>query len=86
MFQLPRDIEFQEADVSLATCAVQFCFACGSSNLSQLRAEVALHIPGLKNIDKPTLFVFPDVRVCLDCGKACFTVPEIKRLTLGFLC
>ena len=30
----------------------------------------------LKDIDKPVVWVFPEVVVCLDCGTAEFAVPE----------
>jgi hypothetical protein len=32
--------------------------------------------PGLKNIDKPVIWAFPELIVCLDCGKAEFVVPK----------
>ena len=35
-----------------------------------------IHFPGLKNIDKPAVWVFAEVVVCLDCGTAKFAVPE----------
>ena len=37
---------------------------------------MGIHFLGLKNIDKPVVWVFPNVVVCLDCGTAEFTVPE----------
>jgi hypothetical protein len=39
---------------------------------------MAIHFEGLTNIDKdkPIVFMFPEVAVCLDCGLAQFTVPE----------
>jgi len=40
---------------------------------------------GLKNLDKPTVFVFPELIVCLDCGTAEFVVPEaeLRQLAKG---
>ena len=32
--------------------------------------------PGLQNIDKPIVWLFPDIVVCMDCGIAEFAVPE----------
>src|SRR6476660_5657682 len=32
----------------------------------------------LKNIDKPIVWVFPELVVCLDCGIAEFAVPEAQ--------
>jgi hypothetical protein len=43
---------------------------------------MGLHSPGLKNIDKPVVWVFPDLVVCLDCGFAEFAIPEAE---LGLL-
>jgi hypothetical protein len=37
---------------------------------------MAIHFLGLKNIDKPVVWVSPEVVVCLDCGAAEFAVPE----------
>jgi hypothetical protein len=39
---------------------------------------MAIRSPGLKNIDKPTVWVFPELIVCLDCGMAEFVVPEAE--------
>ena len=46
---------------------------------------MGIHFPGLKNIDKPVVWVFPELTVCLDCGAAEFTVPnaEVRRLAKG---
>jgi hypothetical protein len=37
---------------------------------------MAIHFPGLKDIDKPVVWLFPEVVVCLDCGMAEFLVPK----------
>jgi hypothetical protein len=34
------------------------------------------HFPGTEGLNKPTVWLFPEVVVCLDCGLAEFTVPE----------
>ena len=52
------------------------CKSCGSVNQKKFSAEMGIHFPGLENIDKPTVWVFPEVIVCLDCGNAEFAVPE----------
>jgi hypothetical protein len=46
---------------------------------------MGIHSPGLNNIDKPVVWVFPDLVVCLDCGFAEFTVPEaeLRQLARG---
>jgi hypothetical protein len=52
------------------------CKSCGSVNQKKLSAEMGIHSPGLKNIDKPVVWVFPELVVCLDCGNSEFAVPE----------
>ena len=52
------------------------CKSCGSDNLGKFVGEIAIHFPGLKNIDKPTVWVFSELIACLDCGVAEFVVPE----------
>jgi hypothetical protein len=52
------------------------CKSCGKESHSSFLGEIAIHFPGLKNIDKPTVFVFPQLEICLNCGLAAFTVPE----------
>jgi hypothetical protein len=61
------------------------CKSCGSLNQGTFTGEVAIHFPGLKNIDEPIVWVFPGLIVCLDCGTAEFTVPtsELRQLTKG---
>lgn len=59
------------------------CKVCGSENVQKLRGEVAMRVPGLKNIDKPVVWLFPDIVVCLDCGIAEFAVPEDERRILA---
>jgi hypothetical protein len=54
------------------------CASCGSANETRFNAEVAVHFPGLKNIDKPTVLMFPALLICLDCGMARFAVPEAE--------
>jgi hypothetical protein len=46
-------------------------------------SEIAVHFPGLQNVDKPTVFVFPKLLVCLDCGFTEFAIPETELLLLG---
>ncbi len=54
------------------------CKSCGSVNKEKFSAEMGIHFPGLKNIDKPVVWLFPEVLVCLDCGMAEFSVPKIE--------
>jgi len=54
------------------------CRSCGSGNQKEFTAEIDIHFPGLRNLDKPTVLVFPKLLVCLDCGFTQFTLPETE--------
>lgn len=53
-----------------------FCTSCGSFNLDKFIAEMGIRRSGLKNLDRSVVWVFPQIIVCLDCGKAEFVVPK----------
>jgi hypothetical protein len=61
------------------------CKSCGSVNQKKFSAGMDIRFPGLKDIDKPAVWVFTDVVVCLDCGTAEFAVPEedLRQLARG---
>ena len=52
------------------------CKSCGSATLRKFKAKTGIHFPGLRNIDKPAVWVSADLFVCLNCGTAEFAVPE----------
>ena len=54
------------------------CKSCGSDNRRTLAAEIAIHLPGFRNLDKPAVLVFPELLLCLDCGVAKFVVPSTE--------
>jgi hypothetical protein len=58
------------------------CKSCGSHNQSKFNAEMNLHFPGWEGLERPTVLVFPEVVVCLDCGFAEFSIleSEFRRL------
>ena len=61
------------------------CKSCLSVNQKKFSAEIGIHFLGLENIDKPIVWVFPELVVCLDCGAAEFAVPEteLRQLAKG---
>ena len=58
------------------------CKKCSSEKQSTFNGEVAIHFPGLEGLDKPIVWVFPKLAVCLDCGFTDFTVPESETRVL----
>ena len=52
------------------------CKHCASNNERSFSGEVAIHFPKLKDLDKPIVWAFPKLAVCLECGFTEFTVPE----------
>jgi hypothetical protein len=59
------------------------CKSCGSANQKKFIGEMGIRSPGLKNIDKPIVWVFPELIVCLNCGTAEFVVPEAELRVLA---
>jgi hypothetical protein len=61
------------------------CKSCHAEKQHVFNGEVAIHFPGLKGLDKPIVWVFPKVVVCLNCGFTEFVVPEseLRRLVQG---
>jgi hypothetical protein len=51
-------------------------------NQSHFNGEMGIHFMGLKNLDKPTVWVFPKLKVCLDCGLTEFEIPETELRVL----
>lgn len=57
------------------------CPRCQSSCKS-FTSEIAIHFPGLDGLKKPTVWLFPEVKICLNCGTAEFVVPDRERQVL----
>ena len=55
--------------------AVMSCKRC-TSEVKNFNGELAIHFPGLKGLDKPIVWVFPKLKVCLVCGFGEFMVPD----------
>jgi hypothetical protein len=52
------------------------CTSCGSENVRKFNAEIGIVLPGFLNLFDPTVFVWPELVVCLACGLAHFAVPD----------
>jgi len=44
---------------------------------------MSVHAPGLENVDKPVVLLFPRLLVCMDCGFAELTLAENELRLLG---
>jgi hypothetical protein len=56
---------------------------CSSKTQRKRNAEVVLHFPGLRGLDKPIVWAFPEVLVCLNCGSAVFALADAPLKVLG---
>ena len=52
------------------------CNSCGAEDQERFLAEVSVHFQGLRNVHKLPVLVFPELVVCLNCGKTEFTIPK----------
>ncbi|HVN17254.1 MAG TPA: hypothetical protein VMU05_00725 [Dongiaceae bacterium] len=52
------------------------CKLCSGTYVKIFNGEVAIHFPGRDGLNKPIVWVFPQLRVCPNCGFAEFVVPE----------
>jgi hypothetical protein len=59
------------------------CSLCMSSNQAEFSAEINIHFSGLKNLDRPSVLVFPKLLVCLNCGFTGFTIADAELPLLG---
>ena len=52
------------------------CKSCGVIEPNKFKGEIAIHFPGLQGLEKPIVWVWPPVFVCLKCGVAEFQISE----------
>jgi len=60
------------------------CSSCGSKNQQQCPTEMVIHLPGLKNLNKPAVVAFPNLRICMDCSSRELVIPESSGSFLGY--
>jgi len=60
-------------------------YTCGHNNQRQFPAEINIHFPGKEGLDRPSVWVFPCLLVCLDCGITQFEIAEtqLRQLAKG---
>ena len=54
------------------------CKSCRSGNRHTFNGEIAIHFPGRAGLEKPPVFVFPKLVLCLNCGFTEFTIPAVE--------
>jgi hypothetical protein len=54
------------------------CASCASNNQIEFATELGVHYPSFRNRKTPSVLVFPQVSICMDCGLSLFTVPETE--------
>lgn len=54
------------------------CISCHSTKQVVLPAELNIHFSGLENLDKPSVFAFPSIFICLNCGHSQFTLLSLQ--------
>jgi len=61
------------------------CRRCSSEDLKNFNAEMAIHFPGLEGLNKPHVWAFPKMVVCLDCSFVEFELPapQLSELNNG---
>jgi len=59
------------------------CRSCGSKEQRKFGAEISVHVLGVENVDKPTVWAFPRLLVCMNCGFTELTIAEDELRQLG---
>lgn len=62
------------------------CVRCSSENLGKFSAEMNIHFYGQEGLTEPSVWVFPQLTMCLSCGYTDFSIPEseLQRLADGW--
>jgi len=54
------------------------CKSCQSTNQGKFPSEINIHFPGPNNLTKPSVWAFPEIGICLDCGFAELRIEETE--------
>ena len=58
------------------------CKGCHSDKQRLFNGEFAIHFRGLEGLNKPIVWVFPEIVLCMHCGLTEFIVPERELQSL----
>ena len=58
------------------------CKSCGSAIERKFKGEIGVRSSEVKDLARPSVWIFPELFVCLECGATEFTVPktELRKL------
>jgi hypothetical protein len=59
------------------------CSSCGSNNQAEFASEMIVHFSGRENLDKPGVWVFSKLFICLDCGFLHSKIPASELAQLA---
>jgi hypothetical protein len=58
------------------------CARCATDNLKTFNGELAIHFPGWEGLEKPVVWAFPKLIVCVGCGLVQFDLPDEQMAQL----
>jgi len=58
-------------------------YQCTHSNQKQFPAETNIHFPGIAMLDKPTVWIFPQLVICMECGLSQFVIARRELAQLN---
>ena len=61
------------------------CKSCGSQTVSSFDTEINIHFLGTKGTDRPSVFAFPMIEICMNCGhmESALSAAELRLLRNG---
>ena len=59
------------------------CPSCRSNNQAEFGSEMVVHFSGRENLDKPGVWVFSMLSICLDCGFLQSKIPASELAQLA---
>jgi hypothetical protein len=62
--------------------SARLCSLCASDNIGNFNSAIAIHYPGIENIDVPSVFVFSRLVICQACGVGRFTLSRDELAAL----